>query len=255
MRFILVLTIIVTTATFSPISLRGQIDNGEPYDSSFSRDDHPRKRSSFRKVKTRYGLVDLGFSALYSPSTYQLDNGIDPFELRLWKSTNFNLHFVQQRVSLIDRYLNAVYGLTLESHRYFFDNPVVLLEDTPEVSFDFRQGTNFKKNRLTYTYLTVPFMLNLKSNPRYSYRSFHLSVGGFAGLLLGANFKTKVKGNKEKIRDNFGLNTFRYGIRTEVGYGPLIFYGTYTLNNLFDKDKDGGYEVTPFAIGLVVWPF
>jgi hypothetical protein len=232
-----------------------QIDQEMSADTVFSQETYTHKKSRYRKVKTRYGLVDLGVSALYSPTTYRLDNGIDPFEMRLWKSTNLNLHFVQQRVSLVDRYVNLIYGLTLESHRYFFDNPVVLLEDTPEVSFDFREGTRFKKNRLTYTYLTVPFMINFKSNPKSSYRSFHLSAGGFAGLLLGANFKTKVKGNKDKVRDNFALNTFRYGLRTEVGYGPLIFYGTYTLNNLFDKDKDGGYEVTPFSVGLILWPF
>ncbi|NND34177.1 MAG: outer membrane beta-barrel protein [Saprospiraceae bacterium] len=249
-----IITLLITSLIW-PVITYGQIEDREATDTVFSRESYTKKKSSFRKVKTRYGLVDLGVSALYSPTTYRLDNGIDPFELRLLKSTNFNLHFVQQRVSLIDRQLNVVYGLTLESHRYFFDNPVVLLEDTPEVTFDFRSGVNFKKNRLTYNYLTVPFMINFKSNPRYSYRSFHLSAGGFAGLLLGANFKTKVKGSKEKVRDNFALNTFRYGIRTEIGYGPLIFYSTYTLNNLFDKDKDGGYEVSPFTIGLVIWPF
>lgn len=213
------------------------------------------KPSRYRKVRTRYGLVDIGISAISTPTTYRLENGIDPFELRLLKSLNFNLHLIQQRVSLADRHMNLVYGLTIESHRYRFDNPVVLLEDTPEVQFEFFEDRKFKKNRLAYTYLTVPLMLNLKSNPKYPYRSFHLSAGGFAGLLLGANFKTKEKGNKEKVKDNYGLNTFRFGLRGEIGYGPFILYGTYALNNLFDKDKDNGYEVKPFAIGLIVWPF
>lgn len=213
------------------------------------------KSSRYRKVRTRYGLLDIGISALSTPTTYRLENGVDPFELRLLKSLNLNLHLVQQRVSLADRYLNLVYGLTIESHRYRFDNPVVLLEDTPEVEFEFFEDRKFKKNRLAYTYLTMPLMFNFKSNPKYPYRSFHLSAGGFAGILLGANFKTKEKGNKEKIKDNYGLNSFRYGLRGEIGYGPLILYTTYSLNNLFDKDKDNGYEVTPFSVGLIIWPF
>lgn len=209
----------------------------------------------YKRIRTRYGLVDIGVSALSSPTTYRLENGIDPFELRMLKSLNLNLHLVQQRVSLANRYVNLVYGLTIESHRYRFDNPVVLLDDTPEVQFEFFEDRNFKKNRLAYTYLSVPLMFNFKSNPKYPYRSFHLSAGGFAGLLLGANFKTKEKGDKEKIKDNYGLNTFRFGLRGEIGYGPLILYGTYALNDLFDPDKDNGYEVTPFSIGLIVWPF
>ena len=220
----------------------------------FDRKDRNRS-ARYRKVRTRYGLVDFGVSTLSSPTTYRLENGIDPFELRLLKSLNINLHLVQQRVSLATRNLNLVYGLSIESHRYRFDNPVVLLDDTPEVEFAFFEDRKFKKNRLAYTYLSVPLMFNFKSNPKYPYRSFHLSAGGFAGILLGANFKTKEKGNKEKIKDNYGLNTFRYGLRTEIGYGPLIFYGTFALNDLFDKDKDNGYKVKPFSIGLVVWPF
>jgi hypothetical protein len=228
----------------------------EKNDSIFYNEKNRETKSRWhRKVRTRYGLVDFGFSAISTPTTYRLENGIDPFEMRLWKSTNFNLHFIQQRISLVNRNLNLVYGLSIESHRYFFDNPVILQEDTPEVSFEFVENRRFKKNRLAYTYLTVPVMFNIKSNPRYPYRSFHLSAGGFGGLLLGANFKTKVKGDKDKVKDNFGLNTFRYGLRGEIGYGPLIFYGTFTLNHLFDKDKDNGYKVNPFAIGLVIWPF
>ena len=112
------------------------------------------------------------------------------------KSNNINLHFVRQRVSLARRYVNLEYGLTWEWHKYFFDNPVILIDDTPDVTFEFVEDRNFKKNRLAYSYLTVPLMLNFKSNPGRAYRSFHLSVGGYAGLLIGANFKTKEKGNK-----------------------------------------------------------
>ena len=236
--------------------MKSQDNNHSDHDTLFSVE-HYKKNSSYRsrKIKTRYGLVDFGFNALSTPTTYRLENGIDPFELRLFKSTNINLHLVQQRLSLAKRHLNLVYGLSIESHRYSFDNPVILLEDTPEAQFQFFENRRFKKNRLATTYLTIPMMFNIKSNPRYSYRSFHLSAGGYASLLLGANFKTKEKGNKDKIKDNFGLNTFRYGLRGEIGYGPLIFYTTIDMNNLFDKDKDNGYEVTPFSIGLVIWPF
>ncbi len=223
---------------------------------SYSRNyEYSKKYRSRRNTKTRFGLIDFGTSGMATPETYRLENGIDPFELRPWKSTNINLHFVQQRVSLAGGYFNLVYGLTWEMHRAFFDNPVVLLPDTPEATFEFIPDANFKKNRLSYSYLTVPLMFNIKSNPRYSYRSLHISAGVYAGVLLGANFKTKEKGNKEKTRDNFGLNTWRYGLRAELGYGPVILYGTMALNDLFDEDKDGGYEVTPFSVGLVLWPF
>ncbi len=228
----------------------------EDIDTTFEvREDDQARKFHYRSVRTRYLLVDFGVSGMHTAETYRLENGIDPFEVRLLKSTNLNIHFFQQKFSLARGYANFVYGLTLETHKYFFDNPIILLEDTPQASFEFVEGVNFKKNRLNYSYVTVPLMFNLKTNPRHTWRSFHLSFGGFAGILLGANFKTKEKGSKEKVKDNFGLNTFRYGLRGEIGYGPVIFYGTVALNELFQEDKNGGYEVTPYSLGVVIWPF
>ena len=242
---------IVCLWVFYPMSAQEETDTAVVY----RQYDYTSKSRYHESVRTRYGLVDFGISAMNPAGTYRLENGIDPFEVRLLKSTNFNIHLIQQRIGLAKGYLNFTYGLTLEMHKYFFDNPIILLEDTPQVEFLFVPEKKFKKNRLNYSFLTVPFMINIKSNPRRAYRSFHLSVGGYAGLLLGANFKTKEKGEKNKIRDNFGLNPWRYGLRAEIGYGPLIFYGTYALTELFEEDKNGGYEITPFSIGIVVWPF
>lgn len=210
---------------------------------------------SNKLVKTRYCLVDVGISNFSSPATYRLDDGTDPFELRTLKSLNINWHLVQQRLSMARGYLNLQYGLTLEYHRYFFQNPVILKDRTPNVEFEHTPEISYKKNRLRYTYLTVPLMVNIKSNPNRSSKSLHISAGGFAGIFVGANFKTKANGNKSKYRDDFNLNKFRYGLRAEFGYGPLIFYGTYNLNELFEENKNNGYEINPFAVGVVVWPF
>ena len=38
-----------------------------------------------RAVRTRYGLVDFGVSAMKTASTYRLENGIDPFDKTYFK--------------------------------------------------------------------------------------------------------------------------------------------------------------------------
>ena len=205
--------------------------------------------------KTRYGLVDFGVSGLVSERNYQLENGIDPFEMRPLKSTNIKLHLFQQRLKLVGGYVSLGYGIVLDYNKYYFDNPVVLLEDRPQVEFDFRPDAGFKKNRLSYWVLDIPFMLHLETNPEDASKSLHISGGAYAGMLLGANFKTKSKGEKNKTRDNFGIDRWRFGLRAELGYGPVTMYGTYDLNALFEEEKNGGYVVTPFTIGFMLWPF
>ena len=97
-------------------------------------------------------------------------------------------------------------------------------------------------------------MLTFETHPR-RFHSFHFAAGGFGGVLLGGSFKIKTNDGKEKIRDNFNLNQFRYGVRAQVGFGPLIFYSQIALNELFDKDENAGFEVYPFSWGISIWPF
>jgi len=212
-------------------------------------------REPKRNVRTRWILMDLGFDNLASADDYTLDNGIDPFELNAWKSTNVNLHVFQQKVNLINHAVNLKWGLTFQFHKYMFDNNVTLQEDAPQATFLQSPNVNYDKTRLATSYLTMPLMLNFETNPKQHSKSLHISFGGYGGPRLGANFKTKVDGDKDKVRDDFNLSKWRYGIRTELGFGPFNLYATIPLNELFQEGKNNGYKVTPFSVGFIIIPF
>jgi hypothetical protein len=215
----------------------------------------PDQPKVLKDIKTRWFLFDLGFDMLSTKEDYRLSNGIDPFELRMGKSTNVNIHAMQQRINLVNHHVNLKWGLTFEFHKHYFDNPVMLLEDQPDVTFAWDGERNLRKYRLSYTYLTMPVMLNFETNPKKGWKSFHFNIGAYGGPRIDSNFKVKGKDVKDKYRDNFQLSKWRYGIRSEIGYGPFQFYGTVALNKLFQDSKNSGYEVTPFSIGLIIIPF
>ena len=211
-----------------------------------------------RKLKnkmTRWFLFELGTDILITEDDYRLESGIDPFEVNAWKSTNVNLHVFQQKFNLVKNRFNLQWGLGFEFHKHSFSNPVVLEADRPQATFSYQPEVNFKKNRLSYSYLTVPLMLNYESNPAHPLESFRVSVGGFAGPRLGGNFKTKVDGDKEKVRDDFNLTKWRYGLRAQLGYSWFNAYATLGLNDLFQESKNNGYVVTPLSIGIQIIPF
>ncbi len=208
-----------------------------------------------KNVRTRWVLMDLGTDVLLSDDDYTLENGIDPFEINAWKSTNVNLHLFQQRINLINHAVNLKWGLTFHFHKYMFDNPVTLDADSPQATFTYHEGVNFKKNRLSATYLTMPVMFNFETKPRKKNRSFHINVGAYGGPRLGANFKTKLDGNKDKVKDDFNLAKWRYGLRTEIGFSGINLYATLALNELFQENKNNGYKVTPLSVGFVLIPF
>ena len=124
------------------------------------------------------------------------------------------------------------------------------------MTFDYQESPNFKKTRLSASYLTMPIMFSLKTKPKNNKgHSFHIDLGAFGGPRLGSNFKTKVDGNKDKVRDDFNLSKWRYGLRGEIGYSHVKMYATLGLNELFQESKNNGYKVTPLSVGFILIPF
>ncbi len=207
-------------------------------------------------VETRWILFDLGSTVLTSDETYSLpQNDIDPFEQRIFKSTNVNLHLVRQRMNIIKGIVNLEYGLGFGFYKIMFENPVKLVPEQPQVTFEYNPETDYKKTRLSYSYLQLPLMLSFETKPEDRSKSFHISAGGYFGVRTGANHKTKMDGDKDKKKDDFNINSFQYGLRAQLGYGPFNLYATYRLDELFDPDKDNGYELHPFSIGVILLPF
>jgi len=102
-------------------------------------------------------------------------------------------------------------------------------------------------------------MLNFETSDNH-YDSFRISAGGFGGLRLGSNQKIKFRdsddnfldgGRKFKEKDSFNLGTINYGLRTEIGYGPINIFGKYHFSDLFDDEE----QLNNLSIGLMLVPF
>jgi hypothetical protein len=55
---------------------------------------------------------------------------------------------------------------------------------------------------------------------------------------------------KEKNKDDFHMNPFKYQAIARIGWGVINLWGTYSLNTLF-KDNEGP-EVYPYSIGITL---
>ena len=127
------------------------------------------------------------------------------------------------------------------------EQPVSFRNDLPnKMNLD---NISFSKNKLFTKYLTVPFQLNFKSDPK-SNKSFYMSAGMSAGYLVDARNKQKSsERGKQKYDGNFNLNNWRFATIGELGVGGIRLYGSYGLTNLFDKNVFA-IEFHPYTIGL-----
>ncbi len=217
--------------------------------------ENEEKRKRKKNVKTRWLMLDYGISTYTHNGKIDLPTDYEPLEQKLWGSNNWNLHAFQQRINLHQHKVNLMYGVTFEFNRYNFRNDYTIEQKTNKVNFLDTRTTDFEKNRLNATYLTVPLMLNFESSRKYG-RSFRVNVGAYAGLLLTGRLKQESSEFGEvKTDDDFNLNKTRFGLTGRIGYGGINFFVNYGLSSLFDENERGNYDLKPLNFGISIIPF
>lgn len=174
-------------------------------------------------------------------------------EIHTGKSWNFNLNFAQFSIPVVRDKVGIVSGLGLEWSNYHFANQNTIVKD-PETNVIVEKDLSefaLKKNRLQTTYLTAPLLLEAQLGSSSS-RDKRVAISGgiIAGLKLGSHTKFKTSDGKVKNKDDFYLQSFRYGYTGRIHYGSVGLYFNYYQNPLFIKGK--GPELYPYAAGLVL---
>jgi hypothetical protein len=169
---------------------------------------------------------------------------------------NVDLWFFMQRLNLIKHVVNLKYGLGLELNNYRFNSAVSFKEPgaSPynpsqqiDHSFAFRDSIGFSKNKLAADYITVPLMLNFRTNPNSRNGGLNFSTGVSVGYLYSSRNKQKSSDRGKQInRGDYDLQTWKFAYVGEIGLGPVHLYGSYSANSIFEK----GLNLMPYTVGI-----
>jgi len=172
-------------------------------------------------------------------------------DLNTGRSWAININFAQYSLGFGTSHVGLLTGLGLEFSNYFFDNDNTIHELNDFIIADSLDG-NVSKSKLTTTYLRVPLILEVQFPNTIRAKRVFLSAGIVAGLKLGSHTKVVYKDdggkNKDKNRDDFNINPFRYGLTARLGFGNVSLFGDYYFTPLFVDEK--GPELHPFSVGL-----
>jgi hypothetical protein len=146
---------------------------------------------------------------------------------------------------VIKHVVNLKYGLGLELNNYFFDDERIRFQKNPtKITMD-NNLKDAKKNKLAADYLTAPIMLNFNFTPNRQ-NGFGFSAGVSAGYLYSARQKTKIGGDKDKVRNDFDLKRWKLSYVGELNLGPVKLYGSYAFETMWEK----GLDQTPYNVGF-----
>jgi hypothetical protein len=133
----------------------------------------------------------------------------------------------------------------------FEDASTRLLKTDTDVQFiSGPAGDSFKKSKLTASFANISLVPVLDFGR--DNKSFRMGAGVYGGYRLGSHtkYRYKLDGKRErdKDRDNFFLNNWRYGARLQLGYKGTDFFVNYDINELFTTGK--GPKLNAFSFGI-----
>lgn len=166
------------------------------------------------------------------------------------------------------------WGPSVTWYNFKFQNDRIRVIDGPEGT-TFAEDTDlpnadFKKSKLTVAYANfsvVPMFSLGKTIHRKrdlwdwynrkdgisDQKNFRIGVGGYAGYRIASYSKIVYEDGgkeKDKDKDNFHLNNFRYGLRLQMGYGGTDLFFNYDMNELFSEGK--GPKLNAFSFGIIL---
>lgn len=230
-----------------------------------------KRRQKNSNVSTADWVIDIGFANWsdntdYTAATSQgvLLNkpgtatplGANDFKLKTGKSSNVNIWVFMQRLNLIKHYVNLKYGIGVELNNYRFKSALTFKEggnNNPYTmqninhAFVIRDSISFSKNKLSADYVTVPFMINFRTNPNSSARGLSISGGVSMGYLYNSRNK-QISGERGKLknRGDYDLEKWKFAYIGELGLGKIRLYGSYSPNSIFEN----GLNFMPYAVGV-----
>lgn len=214
---------------------------------------------SYRRSNSSFN-VDLGLNNFISNGNFPSG---ELYEVRPWGSWYVALNSVQ-RLRLGGKFYTE-WGLGISWYNFKFQNDNVLIskdENGLIFSEDLTPSRNYRKSKLTAGYLQASFVPVLDFGG-YGRKvrlwdaegsRFRIGLGPYAAYRIGSHSKVVYSEGsgreKDKERDSFYLENFRYGVRLQVGIRSADFFFNYDLNNLF-SDKPDNPRLNAFSFGII----
>lgn len=198
--------------------------------------------------------LDLGLNT-YLKNGSTLVSGSEPYDLRPWGSRYVALgYYYTTRIGKEKSPFYIQYGIEASWNNFMLQDDNRIIKGTNGLEFEPVLDRNFTRNKLVVNYLSIPVipMIDFSSTHK---NGFKFGVGGFAGYRINSWTKQThfESGNRKrnKERDNYYLNDFRYGIMAVIGIEDAVdIFIKYDLNGLFESNKGPNLNVLSFGVHL-----
>ena len=224
-------------------SVNIKFGNGDNDDEKESK---PVSKVTFRFIVARF---DLGLSTYTDKGSYTLSAANAFLERETWKSSNFGFDFFQMGYRFTDHFkMYASAGLDWNHMR--LKQNITFQKDKSSLTY-VTDAVDYKKNRFSSRYLRIPLSFQFRTNDDKNGDKLNFVIGPEIGFLLNGKVKQVSDANgKDKFKDDYNFNPFRYGAFARIGYGGMGVYAKYYGNDVF-ADGQGPADFRNLSFGLM----
>jgi hypothetical protein len=215
------------------------------------------RRDSIKNRSSRNGFIggvtftriDLGFSRLIDNGSFTLTPTNDFLDYRGGKTSTFSFDVLQYGYRFSPNfkvYLAGGFDWTMIRLK----KNITLQNNTTDLSY-IDEDINFSKNRLSSSYVHIPLNFEIRTKENDNGKRFYFIVGPEIGFLLNGKIKQiSDERGKEKIKDDYHFQPFRYGGTARIGYGSFGIFAKYYGSDMFDSPAQKGLKNMSFGITL-----
>ena len=231
-------------------------DDSDDYDFDFSSKDSSKTCKDGSDDNDTGLAFDFGMAGYMTPgNSIALPANQNLMELNSARSNSVGLTFMFKEARLAKKRLYVRSGLGINWTNYHFKNNINISTSNDSTAFTTDSIRSFDKYKLRATYLQVPLLIGMRLGDLD--HPFGLQFGVVGSYNIGSAIKQKYTLGesklKDKVKDDYNLNPFKFEALARVSIDNFGFYAKYSLTELFESGR--APELYPFSIGVTIGGF
>ena len=215
-------------------------------------DASPKKKA--RDAEPKWSGLEFGFNVNTNAGGTSSFSNHPYWENDPSSSRYFNLNFFERRFSIVKEYVGITTGLGFNFSGFSIPNNYEL-KDSANMIFGVQGESQYSKNKLKVTYLTLPLLLQFNTNANNE-KGFYWTTGVIGGVRIASKWKTEgeTDGRSFELKKKgvYGLNPFKLDASLRMGYKSWGVFVNYSILSLFDAQKTVGVYPLSFGISMDV---
>lgn len=191
--------------------------------------------------------IDLGFSKLIDNGSFTLTPQNQFLGYRAGKTSTFSFDVIQFGYRFNPNfkvYLAGGFDWTLIRLKQN-----ITIQPNGQTLTYINEPINFSKNRFSSSYVHLPLNFELRTKENDNGKRFYFVFGPEIGFLLNGKVKQiSDERGKQKVKDDYHFQSFRYGGSVRIGYGGIGLFTKYYMNDMFDSPAQAGLKNMSFGL-------